>query len=66
MLQVGQKVTRTPRTIGELDERNFSYKLNPQPMRGVVVYVHPKGRFHVVEFANQRGDTIRETFDGVS
>lgn len=67
MVQIGQKVTRIPKTIGVLDEeKNFSYKLNAKPLRGTVVYVHPKNRFHVVEFENARGDKIRETFEGVN
>ena len=52
MVKVGQRVTRTPKTIGVLDDTNFGTKLQAKPMRGVVVYVHPKGRFHVVEFEN--------------
>jgi len=65
MLQVGQKVTRTPKTFGALSETNFGTKLVAAPMRGVVVYVHPKGRFHVVAFPNLKGETVRETFDSV-
>jgi hypothetical protein len=65
MVKVGQRVTRTPKTIGVLDDTNFGTKLQAKPMRGVVVYVHPKGRFHVVEFENLKGEKIRETFDGV-
>lgn len=65
MLCVGKKVTRIPRTIGVLDDSSFGTKLQARPMRGVVVYVHPKGRFHVVEFENLKGEKIRETFDGV-
>lgn len=65
MLQVRQKVTRTPKTFGEFTTDEVGFRMKGKPMRGVVVFVRPKGRFHVVEFANQRGDTIRETFDGV-
>ena len=50
---VGDTVTRRPTT--------FSGEGGAKLMRGTVVYVHPKGRFHVVEFA--RG--IRESFYGV-
>ena len=35
-----------------------------QMMRGRVVWVHPKGRFHVVEFGVGQ-HTIRESFMGV-
>ena len=34
---------------------------NAQTMRGAVVWVHPAGRFHVVEF--EKG--VRESFMGV-
>jgi hypothetical protein len=34
-------------------------------MKGVIIYVHPKHRFHVVEFTNANGITMRETFWGV-
>lgn len=68
MVKIGDKVTRLPRTIGTavgIDGHNFGNALELKPMRGVVVYVHPEGRFHVVEFENLRGDKLRETFDGV-
>lgn len=67
-VKVGQKVVRTPRTIETIAERNghsFGVSFEIRPMRGVVVYVHPKGRFHVVEFENSRGEKLRESFDGV-
>jgi hypothetical protein len=61
-LKVGQRVIRTPKTIGVMPEgKNFAYALESRPMRGVVVFVHKRGRFHVVEFPNG----LRETFDGV-
>ena len=49
---VGDTVTRRPTT--------FSGEGGAKLMRGTVVYVHPKGRFHVVEFAHG----IRESFYG--
>ena len=52
---VGDTVMRRPVTFGQ------SEKGAPKQTRGAVVYVHPRGRFHVVEFA--RG--IRESFFGV-
>lgn len=62
MVRVGQKVIRTPKTIGVMpDGKNFAYALENRPMKGKVVFVHSKGRFHVVEFANG----LRETFVGV-
>lgn len=64
MVHVGDKVTRIPRTIAELAEPGSS-ALVRKPMKGEVIYVHPKGRFHVVEFTNAHGITMRETFWGV-
>lgn len=64
MVRVGDKVTRVPNSIEELREPG-SVALVCKPMRGVVVYVHPKGRFHVVEFENARGEKLRESFMGV-
>lgn len=64
MVKVGQKVTRLPKTVETQDPENRSV-LARKPIRGIVVYVHPKGRFHVVEFENLKGDKLRETFDGV-
>ena len=64
-MKIGDKVTRTPRTFGEYMEDSVGFRMHARPMRGRVVYIHPKGRFHVVEFENARGDKIRETFMGV-
>lgn len=64
MVKVGDKVVRRPRTIAELVAPG-STALVSKPMKGKVVYVHPKGRFHVVEFTNSMGITMRETFWGV-
>lgn len=64
MLKIGQKVTRTPKTIesmGAGDKRAVGCVLSARPTSGIVVYIHPKGRFHVVEFKHG----LRETFDGV-
>lgn len=69
MLRIGQKVTRTPRTIETMafgDGRAVGTVLRPKPLSGLVVYLHPKGRFHVVEFTNAKGVKMRETFDGVN
>lgn len=68
MVRKGQEVIRTPKTIESMvanGGKNFGTCLVLKPMKGEVVYVHPKGRFHVVEFENLRGDKLRETFDGV-
>lgn len=34
-------------------------------MSGIVVYVHPKGRYYTVEFVGPTGLTFRESFTGV-
>ena len=62
MARVGQEVIRTPKTIGVMPEgKNFAYALESRPMKGKVVFVHSKRRFHVVQFESG----LRETFDGV-
>ena len=50
--EVGETVIRRPATFGR------------GRMKGRVVYVHPAGRFHVVEFELPRGGTLRECFAG--
>lgn len=68
MVHVGDKVVRIPRTIESMvlkENGGFGNVLKPRPMRGEVIYVHPKGRFHVVEFTNSMGIKMRETFWGV-
>lgn len=52
---IGDIVMRKPISFSEGDAKNASL------MRGKVVWIHPKGRFHVVEFENG----IRESFHGV-
>lgn len=61
-VKLGEIVTRLPVTICEMDDKG---KNNRRPMRGRVVYIHPKGRYHTVEFA-LRGGPVRESFLGVS
>lgn len=61
-LHVGQLVTRTPDTIQVWVDTPKPH-LATRPMRGRVCYIHPKGRFHVVEF-NTFGGAIRESFSG--
>ncbi len=53
-VQVGDTVIRTPITFEARGSRDIG------PMEGKVVYVHPLGRFHVVEFGQ-----LRESFMGV-
>ena len=55
-------MTRYPQSFRETDgERNAPRK----PMKGKVVYIHPLGRYHVVEF-ELRGGPVRESFLGVN
>lgn len=58
-VHVGDIVTRKPITFADKDSKNAG------PMRGRVVWVHPLGRFHVVEFGEGRR-AVRESFMGVS
>jgi hypothetical protein len=64
MLRVGQKVIRTPKTI-ECLVRRGSTELVTKPMKGEVIFVHSKGRYHTVEFTNEFGVKLKESFDGV-
>ena len=57
-LRVGEIVIRKPMTLCDADGSK------PQAMRGRVIYIHPKGRFHVVEFGEGQY-AIRESFMGV-
>lgn len=56
-VRVGDSVLRQPVTFTD----SVTDSKVARVMRGTVVYVHPKGRFHVVEFS--RG--VRESFMGV-
>lgn len=58
-VKVGDVVMRRPISFSDTDSKNA------QLMRGVVVWVHPKGRFHVVEFGEGR-KAVRESFSGVN
>lgn len=60
-LEVGMEVVRIPQSLYEADGKG---KGERRPMRGRVVYIHPRGRFHIVAF-EVRGKTIKETFQGV-
>lgn len=54
-IRVGDVVYRKPISFSDSDAKNA------QTMCGTVVWVHPTGRFHVVEF--EKG--VRESFMGV-
>ena len=61
MVRVGDKVRRMSEILSQQDAENHSVR---RPMVGKVTYVHPKGRFHEVEF-ELRGGPVRECFQGV-
>ena len=61
MVRVGDKVRRMSEMLSQQDEEKRSVR---RPMVGKVTYVHPKGRFHEVEF-ELRGGKVRECFQGV-
>lgn len=60
-MKVGQKVVRYPETFWERERDRNSPK---RPLSGKVVYIHPKGRYHTVEF-DLPGGKVRENFPGV-
>lgn len=62
-MKVGDKVLRTPQTFSDYDPK--ANKSSSHPMRGTVVYIHPLGRYHTVEF-ELPGGKVRESFLGVS
>ena len=57
-VRVGDIVARRPETFSE------SVNGIAGPMKGTGIFVHPKGRFHVVEFPGKLA-AIRESFCGV-
>lgn len=61
-MKIGDKVKRTPATFGA--EQIVGDKRVKLPVEGRVVYIHPEGRFHVVEFPMPKGRSIREAFTG--
>ena len=62
VVQVGDAVMRNPVTFREADPRGHG---GYPPMRGVVAYVHPKGRYHMVAFETD-GGVRRECFAGIT
>ena len=61
-MRVGEKVVRVPLTISDFDPKTMKRII--RPLRGRVTYIHPRGRYHVVEF-NTPGGPVRECFLGV-
>ena len=62
-MKIGQKVLRVPETFFDSDPKEG--KASRHPLTGTVVYIHPQGRYHVVEFET-RGGPVREAFLGVA
>lgn len=61
MVKVGDKVRRVSEILSQQDAENHSVR---RTMQGRVVWIHPRGRFHEVEF-ELRGGPVRECFQGV-
>lgn len=63
-IKVGDKVVRKSAVLGcgVGEDGKFSLKRN-KPISCTVVYVHPKGRFHIVEFEVGK-NKIKESFWG--
>jgi len=57
-VQVGDRVVRSCVAIAGLDPRR------PLRLRGTVVWIHPKGRYHMVEFKTPGGPLL-ECFQGL-
>lgn len=64
-LKPGMTVTRRSGML-TTDREDKNGKRIRQTMIGTVIYVHPEGRFHTVEFEMRYGRTIRESFCGVA
>lgn len=61
-MQIGDKVTRFPETFYDISVNQ--QRGTRHPMTGTVAYIHPNGRYHMVEFETP-GGVIRECFVGV-
>lgn len=62
-VHMGDAVMRVPVTFGnDLEDRKNARR----PMKGKVVYIHPRGRYHTVEFETALFGPIRESFFGVA
>ena len=59
-MKLGEKVVRMPETFRDYGEESRT----PRSVAGRVTYIHPKGRFHMVEFETP-GGALRECFLGV-
>lgn len=64
MVKLGERVMRLP-SFNVIDEDATGRKRPvKKPLWGRVVYIHPKKRFHVVEF-DVYGNYVRETYPGI-
>lgn len=64
-MKIGDRVQRVPLCFGEkMGEGGKKLPGGGEKFWGVVVYIHPKGRFHTVEFETG-GGVLRENFRGV-
>ena len=65
-MKIGDRVQRVPETFGETEEirdRNRKRKARRRAYDGTVIYIHPLGRFYVVEFRSAvTGESFREAF----
>lgn len=57
-ITLGERVRRLAISMSGTDSKG------PKPMEGRVIYIHPKGRFHTVEFSTM-GGPVRESFAGI-
>lgn len=60
-MKAGDKVLRNPVTL----ECPHTAQGKKMPLRGTVVYIHPKGRYHTVAF-QLRGGIVQESFLGMA
>lgn len=60
-VKVGDRVTRRPVSFTDSTDGSKAAR----EMSGAVVYVHPQGRYHVVEFGRGGDRAVRESFPGV-
>lgn len=62
-VQIGARVKRRSEKInGDTHEHG---RLASREIEGVIVYIHPRGRYHMVEYDLPRGKKLRECFAGV-
>lgn len=60
-MELGDRVKRVPETFGLSEHTGPGAR---PALTGTVVYIHPKGRYHTVEFQTP-GGPVQECFEGV-